>query len=620
MAFSLPRYLGMPESFALAPTFELIGALSATLSFAVGGSYFIHRAWHSLRAGVLHVDTPIALGIVTAFLGSLAGWMTGTAGLLYFDFVSVFIFLMLLGRRIQTAALEKNQRLLPTANIEEAKVDWIKGDAESIAVPSLKRGMTFRVNPGGIVPVSGRLVSAKTCFGTESINGERDPRFLSTGAIVPSGAGLLGNAAADIEAVEDWNESLLYRLVHATESLNDQRSPMEHVLRAYLAVVLVMGVGGFIGYAIAGQIGKGLQVMISVFVVSCPCALGVALPLADDLAAARMSDIGIFVKRANLWQRLLKIRKVFVDKTGTLTPESVSLRDPEQLSHLSDRERSALQMMTASSLHPLSRTLYSALVIHGPGSAGVSVTGTCEEITGKGVQLMEPDGTRWELSRDDSGQTSATQFRCAGKVIANFDFDDAPRAGAREQIDRLQRKGIAFHILSGDAQEKVSAMAAAVGIPLASAHGALEPADKAAEIRQLGGDDALYLGDGANDSIAVGEVLCSGALVADASLLQNKADFYVMGQSFRFLSPLFHTARQRCQAVRNAFAFAVIYNVACLSIALSGHMNPLLAAILMPLSSVATIAIVRYSSRTENLRLECSSRSEVACALSADNA
>lgn len=163
-------------------------------------------------------------------------------------------------------------------------------------------------------------------------------------------------------------------------------------------------------------------------------------------------------------------------------------------------------------------------------------------------------------------------------------------------------------------------MAAAVGIPLASAHGALEPADKAAEIRQLGGDDALYLGDGANDSIAVGEVLCSGALVADASLLQNKADFYVMGQSFRFLSPLFHTARQRCQAVRNAFAFAVIYNVACLSIALSGHMNPLLAAILMPLSSVATIAIVRYSSRTENLRLECSSRSEVACALSADNA
>ncbi|MCB1095479.1 MAG: heavy metal translocating P-type ATPase metal-binding domain-containing protein [Verrucomicrobiae bacterium] len=599
MAFSLPRYLGMPDTFALAPTFELIGALSATLSFAVGGSYFIHRSWHSLRAGMLHVDTPIALGIITAYLGSLAGWMTGTAGLLYFDFVSVFIFLMLLGRRIQTSALEKNQRRLPTANIEESSIDWINGDADSVAVPSLKRGMAFRVKPGGTVPVSGRLLSADTSFGTESINGERDPRSLVTGTIVPSGAGLLGNAPAEIEAVEDWGESLLYRLVHATESANGERSPMEHVLRAYLAAVLLFGVGGFISYAIAGKVGMGLQVMISVFVVSCPCALGVALPLADDLAAARMSAIGVFVKRANLWQRLLKVRKIFVDKTGTLTPESVSLRDPSKLLHLSGRERSALQIMTASSLHPLSRTLYSALAIHAPGAKDKTVTGTCEEITGKGIQLTESDGTRWELIRDDTGQTSATQFRCDGAVVATFDFDDAPRAGAKEQIGKLQSKGIHFHILSGDAENKVSAMAAAVGIPLASAHGALEPADKATQIRKIGGSDALYLGDGANDSIALGEVLCSGALVADASLLQNKADFYVMGQSFRFLSPLIDTARQRCHAVRNAFAFAVLYNAACLTIALSGRMNPLLAAILMPLSSVATIAIVRYSSRKE---------------------
>lgn len=591
MAFSLPRYLGMPETFSLAPTFELIGALSATLAFAVGGSFFIHRAWQSLRAGVLHVDTPIALGVTTAYLGSLGGWMTGNAGLLYFDFVSVFIFLMLLGRRIQTAAIEKNQRLMPASNFEERRIELDTGD--TVFVPSLTSGTVFRIQPGEIVPVSARLLSGETAIATESINGERDPRSIATGSVIPSGAGLLGRGVAELEAVEDWTESLLCQLVNARESDGDKRSPMEHVLRWYLIAVLVFGVGGFLAYAATGQLGVGLQVMISVFVVSCPCALGVALPLADDLASARMAALGVYVKRANLWQRLLKVRKIFFDKTGTLTPESVSLKEPEQLATLSDEARAALQKMTASSLHPLSRTLYSALAAQ--GAVKGSIAGTCEEIIGRGLRLTEPGGVRWELGRDGIEEPNATQLRRNDSVIATFRFEDIPRAGVREQIEKLQRRGIQCHILSGDTQEKVTAMAAAVGISQETAHGALKPDEKAEQIRQLGGSDALYLGDGANDSVAVGEVLCSGALVADASLLQEKADFYVMGQSFRFLGQLLHAARQRYLAVRNAFSFAVVYNIVCLIVALSGNMNPLLAAVLMPLSSVATIAIVRSS-------------------------
>ncbi|MGK0188904.1 MAG: Cu2+-exporting ATPase [Verrucomicrobiales bacterium] len=597
MAFSLPRYLGMPETFVLAPTFELIGALTATLSFAVGGTYFIHRAWQSLRAGVLHVDTPIALGVVTAYIGSLGGWMTGTAELLYFDFVSVFIFLMLLGRRVQTAAIERNQRLMPASDFEERRVELT--DGKTVAVPALQRGMIFNVPPGDIVPVSGRLRSEATSVGTESINGERDPRSIEPGGIIPSGAGLLGNGVAELEAVESWPESLLCQLVNARESDSAQRSPMEHVLRGYLVAVLVFGIGGYLAYSIMGQMGVGLQVMISVFVVSCPCALGVALPLADDLASARMAAIGVYVKRANLWQRLLKVRKIFLDKTGTLTPESITLQNPEQLDDLPAESQAALLAMTASSLHPLSRTLYSALATQ--ATTRQSTSGTTDEIVGKGLRLTEANGDHgdkrdiWELGRDGTEAPHATQLRRNGQVIATFHFEDTPRAGARAQIAQLHRQGLQFHILSGDTPEKVAAMAAAVGIPDEFAHGALKPDDKAQRIKQLGGTDALYLGDGANDSIAVGEVLCSGALVADASLLQDKADFYVMGQSFRFLGPLLNAARQRCRAVRHAFTFAVLYNAVCLTIALSGNMNPLLAAILMPLSSVVTIGIVRWS-------------------------
>jgi Cu2+-exporting ATPase len=173
MAFSLPAYFGMPKDFPFASWFTLIAAASATLAMIVGGSYFIERSWKSLRAGVLHIDTPIALGIVAAYAGSLGGWAFGVEGLLYFDFVAMFVFLMLTGRWAQQSAVERNRRKLMRDTSIPEQVRLLEKDA-SLLVAEIAKGVCFRVKPGRTLPVAARLLSEQGSVSLEWINGESE--------------------------------------------------------------------------------------------------------------------------------------------------------------------------------------------------------------------------------------------------------------------------------------------------------------------------------------------------------------------------------------------------------------------------------------------------------------
>jgi Cu2+-exporting ATPase len=184
-----------------------------------------------------------------------------------------------------------------------------------------------------------------------------------------------------------------------------------------------------------------------------------------------------------------------------------------------------------------------------------------------------------------------------GIPVAVFYFRDTVRPDAREAVQNLSRRGLRLHIFSGDAPGKVSRVADELEIPVENAHGGMSPDDKRSMLETVEGHRALYLGDGANDSLAFESAWCTGTPVADRGLLQEKADFYFLGRSLRFLPRLFATARLRGHAVATVFGFAVTYNLATAAVCLAGAMNPLLAAVLMPLSSVATLAIVALAFR-----------------------
>ena len=589
MGFSLPHYLGMPADFEFAALFRLIAFASATLAMLSGGGYFITRAWRALKAGTLHIDLPIALGLLAAYFGSIAGWIAGEEKLMYFDFVATFVFLMLLGRYVQTAAVEKNRlRLVRRSPLPES----VRAGDLRIPTAELQPGTAFEFEPGKALPVSSCLSDGVAEVSLEWIHGEAEPVTLLPGARLPAGAMLLGRRPVVVTADECWADSLISRLT--ADASGDRGSPVfQRLLRVYLAVVIVVGLVVFGVWAGSGDWRTGLQAMISVFVVSCPCALGVAVPLADEWAAARLARAGAFVRRASLWPRLRRVRHVVFDKTGTLTLERPELVNPAAVDALDDAAALALARLTRGSLHPVARTLLEAL-----GARGQRLLETCglrevREFPGSGVRCSGEDG-EWFLGKGEGG----TELRHGDQVAASFVFRDALRPGAVEAIRQLARRGLSAHILSGDAPDKVARLAAALGLPPANAVGGLAPDDKAARVAALDRQDTLYLGDGANDSLAFDAAFVTGTPVVDRSLLESKSDFYALGSGLAYLAEAFAAADARARGVRRAFVFALSYNLAVVALSASAHMNPLLAAILMPLSSVVSILLVASGGRT----------------------
>lgn len=577
MAFSLPAYFGMPADFPFARWFDLVAAASATLALFIGGSYFALRAWHALRAGVLHIDTPITLGILAAYAGSIIGWMSGEQGLKYFDFVAMFIFLMLGGRLVQQMAVARNRRrLVRDPSIPEAD-----------ALEALKAGETFTVKPGQAIPVAAKLEDAHASISLEWINGESDACARSSGQLLPSGALNAGTRRLNAIALEAWKDSTLHKLLEARRGGENRDLRLEKLLRGYLIIVVLAGVvGGIWWWQHTGEWTKAMQVMISVFVVSCPCALGVAAPLADDIAASRAEGHGVFVRTLGLWKKLTRLRQIVFDKTGTLTLENPVLVNPESLTSLDEHARQALRHLTSGNLHPVSRSLFDAL----GGTPDRLLNSEVIETPGQGLHF-EQNGLIWAISRPKD-QSADAVFTCDGREVAAFRFHDALRGETSDEVHALGKRGLRISILSGDREPKVADIAAQLGLPRDQWHHSLTPDEKASWITAHDPHGTLYVGDGANDSLAFDAASCAGSPVTGRSFLEHKADFYFLGHSMRFMSSLLDIAATHRLAVRAVFAFSVTYNIVTAIMGLMGHLSPLLAAILMPLSSLVTLSLV----------------------------
>jgi Cu2+-exporting ATPase len=605
MAFCLPSYLGMSPDFMFASWFDLVAACSATLSLIVGGSYFAERSWQMLKHGVLHIDTPITLGIAAAWIGSMVGWIAQIPTLKYFDFVSIFIFLMLAGRWLQQAAVERNRRRLLQLSAVAENIDRIDegGRAAKIRLDAIKQGDQLRIRPGEVCPVDAVLRSDGGTFSLEWINGESQASPRGEGQLVPSGALNISARSLDVEAREPWAGALLHRLVESREAGLSAAPLFAGLLRGYLATVILTGIAGAAVWWMRGHdAGTALQVMISVFVVSCPCALGVAAPFADDLAASWMGRLGVFVRTHGVWQKLARVRKIVFDKTGTLTAENPTLLNPEALRGLDHEARAMLARLAGGNLHPISRSLFDTL---GPSNAPQEASFKVDEVVGQGLLLVDTQRRTWSLGRPgwrghatrqmDQRATGDTEFCRDGQVLASFRFEDALRPETQAAFATLRARKIQIYLLSGDRQAKVRQTAQSLGMAKREWHAEMTPDDKARWVRGMNEDDTLFVGDGANDSLALEAALCGGSPVTGRAFLEHKADFYFLGNSLCFVPSLLDVAKLRQRAVRRVFSFALAYNLGAVALSLSGHMSPLLAAILMPLSSLVTLGIARMT-------------------------
>ena len=599
MLFTLPVYFGMGADFEYARLFGLLSLAFGTLSLLVGGVYFIVRAVRALRMGAMQIDLPIGLGIVGAYAGSLFGWLAGEERFVYFDFVSGFILLMLIGRWAQVAAVERNQRRLLALQPKPPRV--LTEDAGEVAPEALRKGQVYALATGQTNPVEAQLGVEAATFSLASINGEAEPRVFQGGSRVPAGSINVGRGPARLTARQEWSESLLAQLLATPERAGARDGLIERIVRGYIVGILLVatlaGVGWWLG---TGDALRTWAVVTAVLVVSCPCAVALAFPLADEMATVALRRRGVFVRDGGLWTKLARVRHLVFDKTGTLTVETPVLKNPEAVRGLEPEARAALHALVRDNPHPLSQALLESVLAEGTPEP---LSGEVRETVGSGVEMGE-----WSLGRagwrtrrqaevnhrlgDKPAEVGATVLARAGMSVAEFEFADTVRADARTEVAALRRRGLRVQILSGDRQEKVTALAAELGLAAECGIGELSPQEKAAWFTYARAEAALMLGDGANDSLAFDRALCRGTPVIHRGLLEQKADFYYLGRGISGIRELFEVDGVRRRTQRVILVFSVVYNLLAVGLAVAGKMNPLVAAILMPVNSLATLAIV----------------------------
>jgi Cu2+-exporting ATPase len=625
MIFGFAIYCGLPEG----RVYRLFHALDFALSFVsvlVGGSVFFRSAWQAVRRRVLHLDLPIALGIALAFTSSTIAYVERGGASSYFDTLNVFIALMLVGRFLQERVLAKNRAyLLASDGADGLYTRRVRGDAVSLVrCTEIAEGDILLVGHQDLVPVDAELLgSERSVFSLDWINGESAPRAFSPGDVVPGGAFCQDSRAHTVRAKAAFDASAVDALLRTSNRRDHdlaRATPWwKRLVRIYVIAVLAIAAGTLGGWLyFTHDVPRTLDVVAAVLIVTCPCAFGIATPLAYELAQAGLRRFGLFVRTPGFLDRAAEVERVVFDKTGTLTTGALAVAGPKRLSRLDPRDRAIAYAMAVRSSHPKSRAIARALEELG-GAGAFDSDRVVREIAGRGLETEDgghvyrlgaaawataaapgAQDARHAQDQRDVPDVRHVLFTRDGDVVARIATIEEARPDARADVLALQRDGYETCVLSGDSPEATQAMAGACGIPTERAFGARTPEGKAAWLRQLDARDrasgraakkTLFVGDGINDSLVAEEAYCAGTPAIDRPFMAARCDFYFVSAGLGPVREALHMGKRLARVVHANLAVAVLYNAVTVTLAVAGFMTPLWCAVLMPLSSLSTVLI-----------------------------
>jgi Cu2+-exporting ATPase len=614
MMFSLSYYFGLDEAAGtLYPFFGWLSMALATISLIAGGGVFFKGALAGLRRGVAHLDLPISLGMTLAYSGSVYGFLTGGPEAAYFDSLTIFIALMLVGRWAQEHILERNRNtLLDSSGAENLTAKRISGDQlEAVAATEIVQNDELWIAPGDLLPVQGILMRQSTQVALDWITGESDQVGFQPGETIPAGAFNASNQGFSITACEDFEDSRLQDLLRSSTISDEDFKPRwwHNISTWYVALVLGAAGLGF-GLWVGQDFTLALKVTISILVVTCPCALGLATPLAEELVHHALRRSGVFLRKPSFLEKALDVRQILLDKTGTLTMGALVLAGESRraLEDLPDRDRAVLQQMTSRSNHPVSRAICTFLEGKAGGQTDLPAQALedLREIPGQGLEL-DAGGIKWRLGHSGFAfsdpdhhfaNEEGTFFvrNSAGKVevLARVTTSENFKGDAKGEVQTLLDMGFDVFLLSGDAQAKVDLAADALGLPRQRSHGGLDPEAKARRVRELDRRDTLMVGDGLNDSPSFEAALCAATPAVDRPVLPGKADYYFLGDGIAAIRRSLQAARHLRRVVRDNLIIAIIYNLGAVALCMAGLVTPVVAAILMPISSVAVVSLTAF--------------------------
>ena len=612
MLMSVAVWAGIASDMdaSLKTLFHWLSAMVAIPAVAYAGQPFFQSAARALRARQLNMDVPISLGVLLATGMSLYQTMRGSDQV-YFDAAVTLLFFLLIGRYLDIAmrsrASSAAQNLL---GLRATAATVVLPDGTTMRLPTrdVVPGMHILVAAGERIPVDARVQRGMADVDESLITGESRPRHVEAGDLVYSGT-ISVTGSIETEALAREENTLLAdisRLMSAAEQARGRYVRLaDRAARLYGPAVHLLGLSTFIGWMLLGYGWESaLTAAVAVLIITCPCALALAVPAVQVVASGRLFRNGIILKAADGLERMAEIDTIVLDKTGTLT-----LGEPRLVDGASIDEGTLVRaaILASVSRHPYSRAIMA--VAKARGISAVAASGV-EEVAGAGLRLVGVEGeTRLgsahfcEITDAPTGSGSTLWLRTPDGRATAFHFTDPLRADAVEVVGRLAKAGFRLEILSGDSRAAVAEAAHGVGIDHWQAE--LKPADKIARIDQLKaeGRKVLMIGDGLNDApaLAAGHASLSPASAADIS--QTAADAVFQGER---LAPVIegllvaHGARRR--ALEN-FAIAIGYNFIFVPLAVVGLATPLIAAIAMSASSIAVTANALRLSRQRLGRL-----------------
>ncbi len=569
--------------------FHWISAAIALPTLAFSGLPFYKSAWSALRVGRSNMDVPIVTALVLAVVASL--WETALSGHhAYFDAAVALVFFLLTGRYLdhRTRAIARSAAQELSA-LEVPRATALRDGAEvQLPVAELRIGDLILVRPGGRMPVDGMIVEGQSEIDRSLLTGETLPVFAQAGRAVSAGeVNLTGPLTVRASAVgRDTSLHRMADLVAIAESGRSRYTSLaDRTAKLYTPGVLLLSALSFVGWFLyTSDMRTSLNIAAAVLIITCPCALGLAVPAVTTAASGRLFRRGMLIKDATALERLAAVDTVVFDKTGTLTagtPELINLAD-----HDCDDLRIALALAQGSS-HPLAISLTAAARNAGITPAEVS---DLVEVPGYGTQALV-QGQQVRLGRAawvgaKPGVETAAWLAIGDAAPRAFAFSDRLRPGADQAVKRLLERGVRVVLMSGDNTPVVAALAKRLGITEWQAEAL--PAEKAARIASLQaeGCHVLMVGDGLNDTAALtaADVSISPASALDAARVAS--DIVLLGSDLTPIADALITAQSAVQRIRENFRIATVYNVIAVPIAVAGFATPLVAALAMSSSSI----------------------------------
>jgi heavy metal translocating P-type ATPase len=607
MLFSLVIYASYWEHIAegarrVVP-FILMGLATPAVTYS---AWPIHRlAWLGLRHGRLRMEALISSGILAAYgYSSVQAFLGGSH--YYFDTACAIVTLMLTGKALERAAKERSarsiamlHRLLP----RKARVR-VDGEERFVAIEALTVGTVFLVKPGERIPADGVVVEGTSSVDESVVTGESAPCGRTLGDRVICGS-LNAAGVLEIRVTHAGTDSTLAQIVRSVEGALASRSPLERIVdrvsRIFIPSVLLLSLGTLGGCFLAGLPATTAMLRaISVLVIACPCALGIATPLATTAAVGWASRKGILIRDVRVLETFRNVDVIILDKTGTVTEGTFGVREAqvEQLGLLASLE--------AYSEHPLAHALVARAraqglvleavqdieVMEGLGLIGTVAghriaVGSARMMATVGAALPEAHlalAAQWSLA----GLTvvyGAVDGACCGLLA----LGDRPRREAAALVAALRARGVRTVLLSGDAPATTAHMGALLGVD--ECLGGVLPSDKAEVVRrfQAGGAVVAMVGDGINDAPALAAADLGIALGSGADLAMHAAPIVLLGDGLLRIEETFTLARKTVRVIRQNLFWAFFYNGLGITLAITGVLNPILAAGAMVLSSLSVI-------------------------------